>query len=169
MAVLVTVCVVALALVAGVIVFFVVRPGKPAPVAATAPSMTTTAPQPPTASSRRTPSSSPRTSTSTPTSSPSVTPTDPADVVRAFYDAVNARDFATAWALGGKNLGHTYAEFAGGFAGTLHDDLTITSVTGNTVKVSVVATESGGVSTTYEGSYTVRDGEIVTGTMKKAG
>ncbi|HVW41190.1 MAG TPA: zinc ribbon domain-containing protein [Amycolatopsis sp.] len=171
--VLVAVCVVALALVAGVaVVFFVVRPGKPQPAAA--PAVPATTSQTPTAGPRRTPSpssSSPSspTSASTPTSTSSVVPADPADVVTAFYDAINARDFPSAWNLGGKNFGRSYAEFAGGFSNTLYDDITITSVTGNTVKVTVFASESGGVTSTYQGSYTVQGGEITTGTLKKTG
>src|SRR3954454_19103938 len=68
-----------------------------------------------------TPPPPPSTSRATQTSAPS-----PTAIVSAFYAAINAQDYATAWKLGGANLGAGYDAFAAGFAGTAHDTLVIT-------------------------------------------
>src|SRR5574341_1463957 len=78
------------------------------------------------------------------TARPRAKPADPATVVRRFYAAINDRDYPTAWALGGKNLGRSYQAFVAGFADTDHDDLRITAVRGQLVDVRLVATQDGG-------------------------
>jgi hypothetical protein len=88
---------------------------------------------------------------------------DPERVVRAFYDAVNAGDYATAWELGGKNLGRSYDAFAQGFADTAHDAVTVLAVRGSTVSIVLVATHTDGRRSVYRATYTVQDGEIVAG------
>ena len=101
-----------------------------------------------------------------PTPKPTPTPTtvlDPAAVVTAFYAAINAQDYATAWKLGGDHLGSSYSAFAAGFAGTAHDTLTVTGVQGNTVDVHLEALQSDGSTTVYDGSYQVSNGQIVEG------
>src|SRR6266536_2002013 len=103
-----------------------------------------------------------------PTTSPPTTarprpkPADPATVVRRFYGAINDRDYQTAWALGGKNLGNrSYQTFVAGFADTDHDDLRITAVRGQLVDVRLIATQDGGTRhTVYAGTYRVVDGII---------
>jgi hypothetical protein len=152
---------------AGVVVFLLIRPvttgvaGAPVGVAAPpAAPTTTTSPSPETGSAL----------TTSPSSSPSTPPaTDPASVVRGFYDAINSGDYQTAWDLGGQNLGHPYAAFVSGFANTIHDDLTVTSATGDTVTVSVAAQETDGYTHLYTGSYTVQDGQIRHGSLKRGG
>ena len=87
-------------------------------------------------------------------------PTDPASVVTAYYAAINAHDFATAWALGGKNLNSDYDTFSSGYGQTKSAVVTIDSVSGDTVSVTLHATQNNGTQATYEGTYTVRDGVI---------
>ena len=95
----------------------------------------------------------------------SAAPTGPAagarTVVEAYYAAVNARDYQAAWALGGRNLSGSYAEFAAGFAGTDRDVLTVTGVNGSTVGVVLDAVQSDGSHKVFTGTYTVRGGVIV--------
>lgn len=90
---------------------------------------------------------------------------DPAAVVTAFYTAINAQDYATAWKLGGDNLGSSYSAFAAGFAGTAHDALTVTGVQGNTVDVHLEALQSDGSTKVYDGFYQVGNGQIVEGRL----
>ncbi|GAA2041552.1 hypothetical protein GCM10009839_50030 [Catenulispora yoronensis] len=124
-----------------------------------------------------TPTATP-TPTPTPTSTPTATATATAKqgtapvpapgaaaVVTAFYAAINAQNYATAWQLGGDNLGFTYDAFAAGFAGTAHDTLTITGVQGNTVQVHLEALQSDGSTKVYEGFYVVQNGAIVEGRL----
>jgi uncharacterized protein YceK len=90
---------------------------------------------------------------------------DPASVVSAFYAAINAQDYATAWNLGGDNLGFSYSSFASGFAGTAHDSLTITGVQGNTVNVHLEALQTDGSTKVYDGFYLVGNGQITEGRL----
>ena len=84
-------------------------------------------------------------------------------MVSEFYAAINAQDYATAWKLGGDNLGSSYDSFAHGFASTAHDNLTITGTQGDTVLVHLEALEADGSTQIYDGSYVVHDGAIVEG------
>jgi hypothetical protein len=169
---LITVAAVAVVLIMGAVVFFVLRPAKSVSTASPVPVVTSTTgvPRPFLGGVQSGPAT-----TSTAASSSSVTPTsttpptDPAGVVQAFYDAVNNHDYQTAWQLGGQNLGHSYADFSNGFTGTIHDDVTITGVNGNIVSVLLVAQQTDGKLHNYAGSYTVQDGQILHGTMKPAG
>lgn len=113
----------------------------------------------------------PQHATTTVTAPPTVTATaqDPASVVTAFYGAINAQDYATAWALGGDNLGMSYSTFAGGFAGTAHDTLIITGVQGDMVQVHLEALQTDGSTKVYDGSYMVQNGQIVSGTLSQTG
>lgn len=86
---------------------------------------------------------------------------DPAEVVKAYYAAINVGDYGRAWDLGGKNLGRGYDAFASGFADTMHDDLTVTSTDGDVVHVRLDAETTMGSHRYFAGTYTVRDGEIV--------
>lgn len=90
-------------------------------------------------------------------------------MVTAFYAAINAQDYATAWKLGGDNLGSTYSAFAAGFAGTAHDTLIVTGVRGNTVDVHLEALQSDGSMKVYDGSYQVGNGQIVEGRLAQTG
>lgn len=84
----------------------------------------------------------------------------PADVVRAYFDAINAGDYRRAWNLGGKDLGGSYESFAAGFADTVSDTVTITSTNGAEVSVTLDAEQSDGSVRHYVGTYTVRGGVI---------
>lgn len=139
-------------------------------------STTTPAPAPTTrAASTSPPTTAHGTSTSPPTTSTASTTTppvaratpEPEAVVRGYVDAINAHDYARAWRLGGSNLGASYSAFAAGFADTIRDTLTILQVHGDTVHVRLVARQTGGRRTTYEGAYIVQRGKIVAANLHK--
>lgn len=152
---------------AGVVVFLLVRPVTTsvagAPLGAAAP-----APPPTTVTSPAEDAGSGLTSSQSPSSSATPFP-DPASVVHGCYDAINNGDYQTAWDLGGQHLGRSYSAFVSGFASTVHDDLTITSVSGDTVHVTVAAQETDGYTHLYTGSYTVQNGEIRHGSLNRSG
>ena len=85
---------------------------------------------------------------------------DPASTVSAYYSAINAHDYRTAWNLGGKNLGESYNSFVNGFADTSSDSLTIDSVSGPVVYIHLHAVHTDGSAADYSGSYTVQNGVI---------
>jgi hypothetical protein len=130
-------------------------------------SSSTTTPAPPTTAQAA--STYPRTTATASTTTPPVTHATPEAVVQRYVDAINAHDYATAWGLGGSNLGSTYGSFAAGFAGTSHDTLTILDVHGETVHVRLVAKQTSGQRTIYEGSYTVHQGKIVAANLRRVG
>jgi hypothetical protein len=109
------------------------------------------------------------TSPSQTTSPPETTgPAPPDQVVENFYDAINAHDYQTAWALlAGNKLGQTYQQFVAGFARTADDALTVTGVNGNTVAVELVATQDDGSVRTYRGTYTVQVGRIIEASIRR--
>jgi hypothetical protein len=96
-----------------------------------------------------------------PSAAPSPSQTQAADVVQRYYAAINAKDYATAWALGGQNLGGSYQDFVDGFADTLQDSLTVVSTQGQTVQIELDAEQTDGSHRYYAGTYTVNDGVIV--------
>lgn len=109
---------------------------------------------------------------SSPTYEESATPsptdiTSPEAVVAAYFAAINSRDYATAWSLGGKNLDRDYDTFAAGFAGTQSDTITINSVQGDEVGLTLEARQTDGTTKTFENVYTVSGGEIVSATGKQ--
>jgi hypothetical protein len=95
-------------------------------------------------------------------------PADPADAVRKYYAAIEAKDFARAyafWGQGGLASGRTYAEFAAGFDSTAHtavaitDPVTIEGAAGSSfaeVRVRVDATTLAGEPQRFAGAYVVR-------------
>jgi hypothetical protein len=85
----------------------------------------------------------------------------PESVVRAYFDAINAKDYQRAWALGGKNVGQPYEQFAAGFAMTDRDELTIQSVQGNVVTAELTAVHTDGTVRKFRGTYTVT-GDAIT-------
>jgi hypothetical protein len=135
-------------------------PSHPTTAQATSTAASTTA---------RAASTSPSTTATAGTTTPPVARTTPAAVVQRYVDAINAHDYATAWRLGGSNLGSTYGAFAAGFADTLRDTLTILHVHRDTVRVRLVARQTGGRRTTYEGTYTVQHGKIVAANVHRVG
>jgi hypothetical protein len=110
-----------------------------------------------------TPPSSPASTTpaSSPTSSPAA-PTTPQGVVTAYYDAINNRDYATAYGLNSQaQHSESYASFKQGYSDTEHDSLTITGVSGDTVSIALVAQHTDGSLLHFSGTYTVQNGKIV--------
>jgi bifunctional ADP-heptose synthase (sugar kinase/adenylyltransferase) len=84
-------------------------------------------------------------------------------VVEEFYAAINDHNYASAWALGGDNLGGTYAAFVQGYSNTAYDTITSISGAGDTVYMNLVATDDSGAQTSYSVTYTVSGGVIVSG------
>ncbi|GAA3841649.1 hypothetical protein GCM10022403_087260 [Streptomyces coacervatus] len=100
-----------------------------------------------------------------PPPAPSSTPADPASVVESFYAAINAHDYQRAWDLGGSYLGRPYADFAGGFADTAADVISIDNVNGNMVDVHLHAVHTDGSTADYAGWYLVESGTIRHGSL----
>jgi hypothetical protein len=92
---------------------------------------------------------------------------DPAAVVRDYFAAINANDYPKAWRLGGKNFSPSYEAFVRGFAETEHDTVTILNVDGPKVTIRLVADESGGRQSIYEGTYTAKHGELVEANLRR--
>jgi hypothetical protein len=105
--------------------------------------------------------------TSPPTSHPATSAPPvalgPAATVRAYFAAINAHDYAKAWALGGKNTAPSYSSFASGFNGTAKDRVTVVSVVGDVVRIRLAATQTDGLVRHYRGTYTVANGIITAG------
>jgi len=103
--------------------------------------------------------------TITPSSTPSsgTTPTSPTDVVNAFFNALNARDYPTAWRLDQYvHSTETYAQFKHGYITTTqHDTVTITGTNGNSLTIHLTALQTDGTYKYYTGTETVRNGTIV--------
>lgn len=112
--------------------------------------------------------------TSPPTSHPATSAppvaAHPAATVRAYFAAINAHDYAKAWALGGKNTGSSsYSGFVNGFNDTAKDDIRVVSVVGNVVTVKLAATQTDGSVQHYQGTYTVTNGIITQGHIQLLG
>jgi hypothetical protein len=112
--------------------------------------------------------------TSPPTSHPATSAppvaAGPAATVRAYFAAINAHDYARAWALGGKNTGSSsYSAFKNGFSDTAKDAVRVVSVVGNVVTVRLAATQTDGTVQHYRGTYTVANGIIAHGNIKLLG
>lgn len=102
------------------------------------------------------------------TPAPVRTPTaDASTVVESYYAAINSRDYATAWRLGGDHFAASYAAFVQGFAGTDHDILQVVGVTGETVRVDLTAYQSDGSSQHFSGTYTVSGSTIVDASIQQ--
>lgn len=87
----------------------------------------------------------------------------PRSVVKAYFAAINDRDFAKAWRLGGNNLGESYHSFVSGFGNTANVSIASLSTTGDNVSVQTMATETTGQVQRYALVYIVQDGVIVYG------
>jgi hypothetical protein len=135
-------------------------PGSPLPAAGRLTSRSSPKPAPTVpGTTRQSPSSQPQTTTSSSTST-SAPLQGAAGVVQAYFDAINARDYQRAWALGGKNVGQSYSAFAAGFATTEHDTVTMVEIQGDTVTADLTATQVDGTTRSFHGTYTVTDGTI---------
>lgn len=92
----------------------------------------------------------------------------PAEVIRRYYAAIDARDYRRAyelWGDGGASSGQSFAEFSAGFANTTGVEVEVGEVgrvegaAGSRyvdVPVVVRATTTGGATQRFEGSYTLR-------------
>ncbi|MEV2220017.1 hypothetical protein AB0E01_09085 [Nocardia vinacea] len=113
-----------------------------------------------------------RTPATTTTSAPPKTVTAvvsaSAAVVYAYFAAINRRDYPQAWALGGHNLDSSYDDFVAGLATTDHDAVTIISEEGDTIHIRLSARQSDGTYRTFVGYYVVRDGAIVSASIRVA-
>jgi serine/threonine-protein kinase len=103
------------------------------------------------------------------TSAPAISP-GPAATVQAYFAAINAHDYARAWALGGKNIAKTsYSGFASGFNGTAKDNVTVVSVAGDVVTVKLAAVQTDGSVKHYAGTYTAANGVITQSHIEPVG
>jgi hypothetical protein len=85
-------------------------------------------------------------------------------VVTQFYQDITNHDYQAAWALGGDNLngGVGYDKWVAGYATTASISLgTFSSSSLDQVTVSLSADQTDGSTTTYQGTYTVQNGVIV--------
>ncbi len=92
---------------------------------------------------------------------------DPALTVREYFAAINHHRYLVAWRLTSES--ETFASFKAGFAGTLHDSVTIQSVTGNVVTARLAAAQTNGTVKTYQGTYTVTNGVISATDVQQVG
>ena len=94
----------------------------------------------------------------------------PTQVVREYYAAISRHDWPSVWRLGGRNLGQgpsaTYDGMVSGYQGTIRDDLTALHVTGDTATGTFVAYQTGQDTRTYQFTFRVHDGVIVSGEAK---
>ncbi|WP_323138111.1 MULTISPECIES: hypothetical protein [unclassified Streptomyces] len=128
--------------------------------------VTRTATQSPRSKAGETPA--PAQSSPASTSVQPTTTTAPAQqVVENYFAAINARDYARAWNLGGKNLGGSYDSYVKGFSTTVSDTVTVEAVSGETVAMHLDALQTDGTHQSFAGTYTVRHGIIVAANVHK--
>lgn len=134
-------------------------PGEEEPETTPVPTATATR----TVTADPTPSPTPPKTTAAPTPrETTAAPTrDAAATVKAYFEAINERDYRRAWDLGGKNLGGSYESFKAGFADTAQDTVHIVDVQGGTVTVTLDALQTDGSVRSFAGTYEVRGGVIV--------
>jgi hypothetical protein len=94
-------------------------------------------------------------------------PMSAAVTVRAYFAAINAKDYRTAWNLGGNNFDSSYEHFVAAFSDTEQDAVTILNVAGPVVTIKLAAVHTNGDVTTYEGTYTVRHGKVVDANIRE--
>jgi hypothetical protein len=83
-------------------------------------------------------------------------------VVSEYYGDIESGDYADAYALlsSGSVTGQTYQQFVNGFACTSYENLRDLGTTGNTLSISLDATQCDGTVNHYQGTYTVQNGLI---------
>jgi serine/threonine protein kinase len=112
----------------------------------------------------------PAAATTTITVQPKVSTAGPRAVVEDFYTDINARKYLAAWRLTPETGGTAgYLKFRDGFIGTAHDYVTVDSVSGNVVTVSLAAQQTDGSVKNYAGTYTVNNGIISNADIKPVG
>lgn len=94
---------------------------------------------------------------------------DPAGTVKAYFAAINNREYAQAWKLGGQHTGSSYSSFISGFTTTATDTVTILSVSGKVVTARLAAQQTDGTVKTYQGTYMVSNGVIVGFNVRQVG
>jgi hypothetical protein len=118
--------------------------------------------------------------TTPPATQPSKTPapvqpalTNGVAVVTQYYEDVSDKNYAAAWAIGGRNLaaenGQTYASWVAGYADTTAS-ISITSYgtwSNGTVWCYISAVQYSGAVNTYYGTYTVANGVIVSASIRQ--
>jgi hypothetical protein len=90
-------------------------------------------------------------------------PASPQAVVRAYFAAINARDWRKVWRIGGDHMGQSYGSMVAGYTDTIRDVVSFTRVSGDHVIVSIRAHELGGAVQVFKVEYTVRNGLITAG------
>ena len=93
-------------------------------------------------------------------------------VVTQYYQDITDQNYAAAWALGGRFLsgGTGYASWAAGYATTASISLGTFSYFGyDQVAVSLAALQNDGSIYTYQGTYTVQNGLIVSANIVQTG
>jgi hypothetical protein len=90
-------------------------------------------------------------------------PPSPRAVVRAYFAAINARDWRKVWRIGGDHMSRSYGAMVAGYTDTIRDVVDITRVSGDHVIVSLRAYELGGAIQVFRVEYTVRNGLITRG------
>jgi hypothetical protein len=89
-------------------------------------------------------------------------------VVQQYYDYINAKDFSSAWAMGGRYIGGSdYNAWVAGYSTTSYVALSTWDYYPgyNAVGVTITATQTDGSVRTYEGSYTVNGGDITSASI----
>jgi hypothetical protein len=94
-----------------------------------------------------------------------------AAVVTQYYQDLSNGDYADAWTLGGVNIAGTdYNTWVAGYATTTSVTLDAESQwNSTTVSASITATQSDGGSTSYQGTYTVNGGVIISASITQTG
>ncbi|WP_461030883.1 excalibur calcium-binding domain-containing protein, partial [Streptomyces sparsus] len=91
----------------------------------------------------------------------------PAEVVTAYFDAINRGDHRAAWELGGSAFASSYDAFVAGFDGLLQDRVEVLATDGDQVTVVLEAVQADGSSRWFEGTYTVRGGRLVAADIRE--
>jgi hypothetical protein len=84
-------------------------------------------------------------------------------VVSQFYADISDGDYTGAWNLGGDNIaGSPYPQWVAGYSTTASISVgTIASFGPGQVRAEIIATQDDGTVQTYQGTYTVEGGVIV--------
>ena len=90
----------------------------------------------------------------------------PARVVREYFAAINGHHYLLAYRLRNES-GESYADFVAGFEGTARDIVTIRSVKGDVVAATLVARQTDGTVKTFQGTYTVANGVIISSNVSQ--
>jgi hypothetical protein len=113
-----------------------------------------------------TPAPSPTESTPAP-AQPAMT--DASAVVMQFYADITDQDYSQAWQLGGDNIGGLpYDSWVAAYSTTA--SVTVGTIAGfgpGQVQATIIATQDDGSVNTYQGTYTVENGQIVAANIQQ--